>query len=87
MTIKELFDYLHQEDICREDYIVKLKYKYDVDGDYIIEEVPLLINKYGFWEWSWDWYEGQQDVEVLEFVPLEEAINDERREEDSEESV
>ena len=69
MTIAELFNEL--EDKARDTFIVTLKYKYDFEEEYTIEnqilEYDALNDDY---VWLNDWREGQTDVEVLGYMPL-----------------
>jgi hypothetical protein len=69
MTINEMFDEL--ENMVRDTYIVTLKYKYDFEKNYIIEnhilEYESIPDSY---VWLDDWYEGQTDIEVLGYMLL-----------------
>ena len=51
-------------------YIVTLKYKYDWEEKYTIENQVVDITP-EYVTWLEDWYEGQKDVEILGFIPLE----------------
>lgn len=77
MTLNEFFEEIDKEEII-EDYIVRIKYKYsfEPDDDYIIS------NEFLFWDcecggyvWFNDWYEGQQNVEVLHYISLDKVFN------------
>lgn len=50
------------------DYIVTLA----LDGR--ITNELLLLNGDGEFEWYNDWYEGERDVQIIDFFPLEEAV-------------
>ena len=69
MTIDEMFDEL--ENKVRDTYIVTLKYKYDFEENYTIEnhilEYESITDSY---VWLNDWYEGQTDIEVLGYMLL-----------------
>lgn len=69
MTIDEMFDEL--ENKVRDTYIVTLKYKYDFEENYTIEnhilEYDSVVDSY---VWLNDWNEGQNDVEVLGYMLL-----------------
>jgi hypothetical protein len=69
MTVKEMFNEL--EDKERDTIIVTLKYKYDFEENYTIEnhilEYDFMSDSY---VWLNDWNEGQTDVEVLGYMPL-----------------
>ena len=61
MTIDEMFNEL--ENKVRDTYIVTLKYKYDFEKNYTIENHILvydsMVDRY---DWLDDWYEGQTDT-------------------------
>lgn len=65
-----------------EDLIVTLKYKYDWETDYIIENQFLEYDgNVDNYIWLHDWDEGQTDVTVLGFIPVSEvSTNSERSE-------
>lgn len=69
MTINEMFDEL--EDKARDTYIVTLKYKYDFEEKYTIENHILEYDSVDdSYAWINDWFEGQTDVEVLGYMLL-----------------
>lgn len=74
MTIDEMFNEL--ENKVRDTYIVTLKYKYDFEKNYTIENHILvydsMVDRY---DWLDDWYEGQTDVEVLGYRLLSDIDN------------
>jgi hypothetical protein len=74
MTIDEMFNELKNK--VRDTYIVTLKYKYDFEKDYTIEnqilEYDSMADNY---VWLDDWYEGQTDVEVLGYRLLNDIDN------------
>lgn len=65
-----------------EDLIVTIKYKYDWETDYIIENQLLEYDgNVDNYIWLHDWDEGQTDVTVLGFIPVSEvSTNSERSE-------
>lgn len=54
--------------------IVELKYKYDHDRDWTIENriISPMCNFIG-WEWDSDWNEGQQQCYVLAWIELQDV--------------
>ena len=74
MTIDEMFNEL--ENKVRDTYIVTLKYKYEFEKNYTIEnhilEYDSTVDRYN---WLDDWYEGQTDVEVLGYRLLSDIDN------------
>lgn len=74
MTIDEMFNELKNK--VRDTYIVILKYKYDFEKNYTIEnhilEYDSTVDRY---DWLDDWYEGQTDVEVLGYRLLSDIDN------------
>lgn len=74
MTINEMFNEL--ENKVKDTYIVTLKYKYDFEKYYTIEnqilEYDSMADNY---VWLDDWYEGQTDVEVLGYRLLSDIDN------------
>ena len=43
-----------------------------VDGEVKTEYIAPAFRKYGFqWEWEYDWWEGEKEVWLLGFRPLE----------------
>lgn len=74
MTIDEMFNELKNK--VRDTYIVTLKYKYDFEKNYTIEnhilEYDSTVDSY---DWLDDWYEGQTDVEVLGYRLLSDIDN------------
>lgn len=69
MTIDEMFNEL--ENKVRDTYIVTLKYKYDFEENYTIENQILEYDSVDdSYAWINDWFEGQTDVEVLGYMLL-----------------
>lgn len=64
-----MFDEL--ENKVRDTYIVTLKYKYDFEEKYTIENQILVYDSMDdSYVWQNDWNEGQTDVEVLGYILL-----------------
>ena len=73
MKLNEFFEMLDSDDFLRTDYIVCLKYKYDWEKEYIIENEYLQYDgNRDEWVWLHDWNEGQTDVEVLGYIDIDE---------------
>ena len=69
MTIDEMFNEL--ENKVRDTYIVTLKYKYDFEKNYTIENQILEYDSMDDnYVWLNDWNEGQTDIEVLGYMLL-----------------
>ena len=69
MTINEMFDEL--ENKMRDTYIVTLKFKYDFEKNYTIENQILEYDSVDdSYAWLNDWFEGQTYVEVLGYMIL-----------------
>lgn len=68
MTLEQLYEELDM--LPREDYIVCLKYKYDYEKEYTIQNELLLIDENADYVWLNDWNEGQTDVEVLGYIAV-----------------
>lgn len=74
MTLDELFKILDNPTTIHQDYIVKLKYRYSFEERYTIENQILEYdgseNEY---VWLDDWNEGQDDVEVLGYIAVQDV--------------
>ena len=56
----------------REDYLVKLKYKYDHEKEYSFENRILIYEaENDDWCWDTDWNEGQTDCTVVWMIPTQ----------------
>ena len=74
MTLEEFFDKLYNDRVC-EDIIVRLKYKYSHEDEWTYSnEILEYDGNYscGIYCWLNDWDEGQQDVVVLGYIPVDE---------------
>lgn len=70
MTIKEFEEYTDK--LIEQDYIVKIKMKYSCEDDYEYTNEVLTVVR-GRIVWLYDWWEGQQDVEVLGCIPVDDV--------------
>ena len=74
MTLDELFEILNKPTTTHQDYIIKLKYRYSFEEKYTIENQILEYdgseNEY---IWLDDWDEGQDDVEVLGYIAVQDV--------------
>lgn len=69
MTIDKMFDEL--ENKVRDTYIVTLKYKYEFEEKYTVENQILVYDSlYDCYVWQNDWNEGYTDIEVLGYMLL-----------------
>ena len=55
-----------------DDFLVTIKYWYDVEKKPTINTEILEYDGYRGFEWVNDWWEGQQNVELLGFMPVSE---------------
>lgn len=70
MTQEKFFEWLDKQPI--DDRIVRLRYKYSCDKDWIYSNEVLEFCTDKYW-WLSDWWEGQQDVEILGCIPIDEV--------------
>ena len=69
MTLEEFYKYIKTE--LYQDYLVRIKMKYDFDKEYEEHnELYLFSGSEGGYEWLHDWWEGQPEVEVNGFIPV-----------------
>ena len=54
-----------------DDYIVRVRYKYSFEEKWTYSNEYLEYDGPAGWCWIYDWYEGQQDVEFLGFMAIE----------------
>ena len=71
MGIEEFKKYLESLDTV-ETQIVHIKYKYSWEENwtYCNEVLEVDMNVDGYYVWASDWYEGQDDVEILGCIAL-----------------
>lgn len=65
MTLQKFHEYLNTQDI--EDKIVYMRYKYSWEDEwtYTNEIIEVDMSVDGYYIWSNDWNEGQEEVEIL----------------------
>lgn len=68
MKIEEFYKYCDR--LTFGDYIVRIKYKYNHEKVYMISNEIITIT-YDLIEWLNDWYEGQEDIEVLGIISVD----------------
>ena len=69
MTLDEFYKAIEKE--VYEDYIVCIKMKYTHEKEYYItNELYLFDDGEVKYEWQNDWWEGQQEVEVLGYIAV-----------------
>ena len=74
MTLDELFKILNKPTTIHQDYIVKLKYRYSFEERYTIENQILEYDgSKDEYVWLDDWNEGQDDVEVLGYIAVQDV--------------
>ena len=71
MTLQQFDELL--DTLPLEDYVVRLKYKYTCEEEYTYSNELLLVNSAFGYEWNNDWHEGQEDVEVLGWLRIDEV--------------
>ena len=75
MSIEELYQYLNEPDRLQETYIVRLSLRYESELFELVTNEIISPDPFSPTRWTWenDWYEGQEHVEVLGFIPLQEV--------------
>lgn len=68
MTLEKFFEKLYSQE-TRDDYLVRLKFKYDWEDEYE-EHNEFLETCNGDYMWLNDWCEGQTDVEVIGYIAV-----------------
>lgn len=74
MTLDEFYDLVDDLKVDRFPLIVKLKYKYYHETEYTVS-TEILDYYDDMYIWVNDWYEGQQDIQVIAWISAEDAIN------------
>ncbi len=74
MNIKEFYKWLNTQSI--EDKLVYLRYKYQWENKWTYSKEYLMVDITDSINYSWlnDWHEGQQDVEVLGCINIEDVF-------------
>ena len=67
MTKEAFDDYIFK--LVPDTYIVRIKMKYSSEKEYVYTN-EVLDWCGGYFEWLNDWWEGQQDVQILGCIPL-----------------
>lgn len=77
MNSKELFKAIEQDcwkRECYDDYLVRVRYKYKWETEWTYGNEYLEFNGNDFdWVWLKDWNEGQEDVEFLGFIAVDDV--------------
>lgn len=73
MTLDEFYDQVDAVKADRFPLIVKLKYKYTHETEYTISN-EILDYYDDMYIWVNDWNEGQQDVEVIAWISVDDAM-------------
>ena len=72
MNLKQLDDFLRSYKM-RTDWIIRIKYKYDWEKEWHYSNEYLMYESCDDdWSWLSDWDEGQQNVEYIGAVPVDE---------------
>lgn len=74
LTLDEFFDII--KTMPSTDYIVKLRYRYDYEKEWTVTNEILEYyadSKSENYIWLNDWFEGQQWVEIMGFIPVEDV--------------
>ena len=71
MTLEQFFECLKSQ--CVTDRIVYLRYKYSWEDEWTYSNEILEGIADGTFMWFNDWNEGQEDVEVLGFISIDEV--------------
>ena len=64
------------DSLPRKDCIIKIRCKYACETRWeILNELVCYYESYDgmrdVWEWQYDWFEGQDDVEILGYIPID----------------
>lgn len=71
MTLEQFFKEIDEAPVYQ-DYLVRLKYKYEWEDKYTYDNIVLECGEdFNTWIWSWDWNEGQTDVTVIGYVAID----------------
>lgn len=71
MKIEEFLQYMESRNNYGE-YIVRIAYKYAHEKTWTITNEYLSYNfEFDMWEWQNDWHEGQEYVEVLGYIRVD----------------
>ena len=70
MRLDDFFNFLAKLPV--DDYVVRLKLKYDHEKDYQYSNELLLYDGSDYY-WNSDWDEGHQDIEVIGYISVSEV--------------
>ena len=70
MTLKEFKEAIDKEPEIR-DYLVKIKIKYKNETEYRYLNELLLVSPPCNYEWANDWFEGEEDVRIVDYKAIE----------------
>lgn len=77
MNLDDFFKFLYKLPV--DDYVVRLKLKYDHEKDYQYTNELLIYDGSDYegsiYHWDNDWDEGQQEVEVIGYISVSEIEN------------
>lgn len=74
MTLDAFYDQVDKLKVDRFPIIVKLKYKYDHETEYTVS-TEILDYYDDMYIWVNDWYEGQQNIQVIAWISAEDVID------------
>ena len=72
MTLEQFHEYLDKQPIS--DKLVNMRYKYSWEDIWTYSNEILEVNDRvdGYYEWLSDWNEGQEDIEILGCIAVDE---------------
>ena len=74
MSIDKFYKYMSNSH--PDEYIVKIAYRYSIPGEeYTISNEVCSLDPDGNIIWFYDWNEGQDDVKVIAWCPVDVATN------------
>lgn len=73
MSREDFNDYLKTLDVI-EDQLVYMRYKYSWETDWTYSKEILIVdtNESEYYVWLNDWFEGQENIEILGCIPISE---------------
>lgn len=73
MTIQEFNSYI--KTLPLQTYIVEIKMKHSYEQEYTLTNQLLVVENASQLVWDNDWFEGQDDVEILRCVALDDVFS------------
>lgn len=70
MSQQEFSEFMRNQ--CVQDYVVRIRLKYDCETEWTYINELLLVDDDCKYMWFNDWHEGQQQVEILGYIPVDE---------------